>query len=173
MKNLRLLSALLLGVMPYAFGATVTSTFTISARINNGCQLGGSGTGNGSFGALNFGTMVDLHNSRDVISTLGAGSIVLTCTPGTSVTIAMDGGQNGGSSALRYLINSAGTRKIGYQLYQNASRSVVWGTGAQVMSIASFPATTQTYTVYGRLPADGTSPPAGTYTDNVTVTFTF
>lgn len=170
----RVISALLFCFIWPAFGATTLPfVFTVSATITKGCQLGGSGTGNASFGTLDFGTLIDMANSRDIASVPGGGSITLTCTPGTAVTIAMDGGVNGGNNAMRYLARTGGTQKISYQLYQNAARSTVWGNGAQALSIAAFPATSQTYTVYGRLIADGSKPTAGTYTDSVTVTFTF
>ncbi len=153
---------------------TVTRNFTVTATIANGCIFGSSGSGgSGNLGTINFGTLANVANVVDAASTVGAGSLVVTCTPGMAVSIALNGGVNGGSNAQRYLINSGGTRTLAYQLYQDAARSTVWGTGALARSIASFPATTQTLTVYARLLSNGTPPPAGSYSDTVTVTLTW
>ncbi|WP_410961873.1 spore coat U domain-containing protein, partial [Salmonella sp. SAL4457] len=78
----------------------------------------------------------------------GAGSIVLTCTPGMTVSVALDYGVNGGSSSQRYLKRVSGNETLAYQLYQDAAYSQVWGNGALARTIANFPASTQTYTVY-------------------------
>lgn len=156
------------------FAATTTSSFTVSSVITSGCALGASNTESVSdFGTLSFGSMSSISENVDVASSSGAGSIIVTCTPGIAVTVALDYGTHNGSSARRYLENSATNTTLGYQLYQDASYSTVWGTGSLAYSIDSFPATTQTYTVYGRLFAVSGLPAAGTYSDTVTVTLTY
>ncbi len=54
-------------------------------------------------GTLSFGTLGNLASPVNVASSSGAGSIVLTCTPGMTVSVALDYGVNGGSSSQRYL----------------------------------------------------------------------
>lgn len=153
---------------------TTTSTFTVSATIDNGCVFGdGMGSSTSDFGTIDFGTMSSIASSVDVTSSTGSGSIVVTCTPGLAATIALDYGVNGGSSTERYLINSAGTQTLGYQLYQDSARTTVWGSDSLAYSISSFPGTTQTYTVYARLFASSDMPLAGVYTDTVTVTLIY
>ena len=157
-----------------ARAATATATFTVTATLTNGCIFGSSlSSPTTNLGTLNFGSFPSVPTNVDVTSTSGAGSVVVTCTPGTTVAIGMDYGIHGGSAAQRYMANSGATATLAYQLYQNAARTVVWGTGAQAMTISSFPSTTQTYPVYGRLFSFTTSPTAGTYTDTVTVTLTY
>lgn len=157
-----------------ARGATATATFTVTASLTNGCVFGSSlSSPTTNLGTINFGSFPSVPTNVDVVSTSGAGSVVVTCTPGTTVAIGMDYGIHGGSATQRYMANSGATATLGYQLYQNAARTVVWGTGAQAMTISSFPSTTQTYPVYGRLFSFTTSPTAGTYTDTVTVTLTY
>nr|WP_252318888.1 spore coat U domain-containing protein [Candidatus Symbiopectobacterium sp. PLON1] len=109
----------------------------------------------------------------DVASSAGSGSIVVTCTLGTSVSIALDYGTNGGSSTQRYLKNSAGTRTLPYQLYRDVARSQVWGTGTLALTVSSFPSTTQTYTVYTRYFGATPLPAAGQHTDSVTIKVTY
>ncbi|QGN38665.1 spore coat U domain-containing protein [Klebsiella oxytoca] len=155
-----------------AQAATVQKTFKVSAQITAGCALGaGDGSQTTDFGTLSFGTLSSLYNNVDVASTSGAGSIIVTCTPGTSISIALDYGVNGGSATQRFM-SSAG-KTLAYQLYQDANRSTVWGNNTQALSVASFPSTTQTYTVYGRLFATNGFPAVGSYTDTVTVTLTY
>ncbi|CAM3828016.1 spore coat U domain-containing protein [Rahnella bruchi] len=157
-----------------ARGATATATFTVTASLTNGCVFGSSlSSPTTNLGTINFGSFPSVPTNVDVVSTSGAGSVVVTCTPGTTVAIGMDYGIHGGSATQRYMANSGATATLGYQLYQNAARTVIWGTGAQAMTISSFPSTTQTYPVYGRLFSFTTSPTAGTYTDTVTVTLTY
>ncbi|WKX27178.1 spore coat U domain-containing protein [Tatumella ptyseos] len=155
-----------------AQASSTTDTFTVSAVITSGCALGTSTTSETTdLGTLSFGTMADLANHVDATSASGAGSIVVTCTPGTAVTISLDYGVNGGSDTERYLSN--GSELLGYQLYQDAAHSTVWGSGTLAYSISAFPQTTQTYPVYGRLFSSSTVPAAGTYTDTVTVTLVY
>lgn len=152
---------------------TASDTFQVSAVVTSGCALGSSNSDSTTnFGTLSFGTMSAISASVDVASSAGSGSIVVTCTPGTSITIALDYGANGGSSSQRYLANSSGAT-LAYQLYQDASYSTVWGNGTLAYSVSSFPTTTQTYTVYGRLFAVDGMPDAGSYSDTVTVTLTY
>lgn len=169
---MRLCSVLLL-VTTCSTASTVTDTFTVSATITNGCILGSTTASTTQLGTIDFGTVGDLSSNVDVVSSSGSGSVVVTCTPGTAMSIALDYGLNGGSSSARYLSNSTSSNKLAYQLYRDASRSTVWGTGALAYSIASFPATTQTFPVYARLLTSGTVPAAGTYNDTVTVTLTW
>lgn len=145
--------------------------FKVSAQIASGCSLGGAGTQAADFGTLSFGSMSSLYSNVDVASGAGAGSIVIACTPGIAISIALDYGVNGGSATNRYMAN--GGNALAYQLYQDSNRTSVWGNGALARSISSFPNTTQTYTVYGRLFATNGFPPPGAYTDTITVTLTY
>nr|WP_279432901.1 spore coat protein U domain-containing protein [Pseudomonas aeruginosa] len=139
-----------------------------------GCAFGTAISNNAyDLGTLSFGTLGNLASPVNVASSSGAGSIVLTCTPGMTVSVALDYGVNGGSSNQRYLKRVSGNETLAYQLYQDAAYSQVWGNGALARTIANFPASTQTYTVYARLFAVGSLPSAGNYRDTVTVTLSF
>lgn len=171
-----LLSLMLLPLMlcSSARAATATSTFTVSATLTNGCVFGSSlSSPTTNLGTINFGSMSSLTSNVDTVSSTGAGSVVVTCTPGASVSIAMDYGIHGGTATRRFMQNTSNPDQLGYQLFRDAARSQVWGDGALVMSIPSFPATTQTYPVYARLYAVSPLPSAGTYTDTVTVTLIY
>lgn len=152
---------------------TVDTSFDVTANVVNGCSLGGSGSGGANFGTINFGTMPTVLSNIDVASSSGAGSIIVTCTPGASIMLALDYGLHNGNNNFRYLSN--GTTSLAYQLYRDSSYSQVWGTMADSLAytISSFPETTQTYTVYARLFSTPTMPAVGTYTDTITVTLTY
>ncbi|WP_430443623.1 MAG: Csu type fimbrial protein [Pseudomonas piscis] len=151
----------------------VYRTFQVQAVITNGCAFGTRLSANSyDLGLLDFGTLGSLDSPVDVSSGSGAGSIVLTCTPGMTVSVAIDQGLNG-SGSQRYLKLASGSDRLAYQLYQDPARSRVWGNGAQARAIANFPPVTQTYPVYARLLAAARMPPAGSYHDTVTVTLAF
>ena len=62
---------------------------------------------------------------------------------------------------------------VTYSLYSDVSRSVVWGTTVGVDTVAATGnGAAQSYTVYGRIPAQSTPAPA-TYSDTITVTVTY
>lgn len=158
-----------------AWADSISKSFTVSATIVNGCAFGNSlATPISNLGTINFGSMSSIPSNVDVVSASGTGSVVVTCTPGATVTISMDYGVNGGNATQRLMANTtSATQTLGYQLYQNAARTQVWGTGALAQTISSFPLTTQIYPVYARLFAVTPLPTAGTYTDTVTVTLTY
>lgn len=171
MKRIIELSLMFLSLSSQA--GTTTDSFQVNATITSGCAFGtGESSGTTDFGTLSFGTMSTISNNVNVASSSGSGSIVVTCTPGTAISIALDYGEHGGSAGSRYMTNGSGSA-IGYQLYQDAAHSNVWGTGSLSFSVASFPTTPQTYTVYGRLSATEKLPASGTYVDNVTVTLAY
>lgn len=179
----RLLPPLLL--WPLACGAdtgvndqTVQQAFRLSATIQAGCILGSGGSDVASYGTIDFGTLSTLPANVDVASASGAGSIVLQCTPGTTVTIALDNGLNASGSIAsgRNLKNTASTETLGYQLYQDANRSTVWGNGSNggsTLSITAANSAARTLPVFARLFARTPTPSAGTYTDTVTVTVSY
>ncbi|MCG8708091.1 spore coat protein U domain-containing protein [Brenneria sp. 4F2] len=168
---------LLLPIALFSFPAmalTVSDTFTVSADIEKGCAFGSNiNAGQSDMGTIDFGTQSASSVNTDVASTVGGGSVVVTCTPGITVSIALDYGLHGGSSSQRYLMSTSGSRLLPYQLYRDSARTLVWGTGELAMSIGAFPATTQTYTVYARYFGASPLPPAGEYTDSVTVSLTY
>ncbi|WP_223819707.1 Csu type fimbrial protein [Cupriavidus cauae] len=147
--------------------ATLTSPvarfpFTVTANVISDCIITATNVDFGTRGLL----------SADATAT---GTITARCTNGSPYTLAINAGTSAGASvANRRMQRSGGTEQIGYQLYQNAAYSVPWGDGTTGTSVLSATGTgaTQSYTVYGRVPAQQT-PVAGTYADTVTVTVTY
>ena len=65
-----------------------------------------------------------------------------------------------------------GANRLNYQIYRNAARNAIWGTGADAQVHVLIGTQSGTVTVYGRIPANQVVP-EGTYTDTVNITLTF
>lgn len=96
-------------------------------------------------------------------------SLQTNCTPGTEYTISMDLGANGGiDPQVRYMMSGANT--LVYGVYHDAAHSQPWGpfNMANGTGIGG-PVSTN---IYGRIQPQ-TTPPSGTYTDQVVVTINY
>lgn len=119
-----------------------------------------------------FGT----YDVFDPIARDSTGSITISCTgllPPDLVTIELGFGL-APVGANRYMLN--GTTALGYNLYVDAARTMIWGNGSNgtvtqgPLSIAND--TPTAFTVYGRMPAlQNVS--TGNYADTITVTVQF
>jgi spore coat protein U-like protein len=86
-------------------------------------------------------------------------------------TIGLDQGTTTGASiSQRLLVNGAAT--INYNLFTSAAYSTIWGNSGGALVNSTGNGADQTFTIYGRVPAQ-TTPAPGTYTDTVTVTVTY
>lgn len=142
-----------------AQAATVSDTMPVTITIENACEISTAPT------TLDFGTHGVLSANVDSTSTIS-----VTCTTAAAYNIGLNGGTSGVVNA-RTMLN--GTDSVGYQLYQEATRTSVWGDTVGTDTLASTgTGTEQQFTVFGRVPAQST-PPAATYNDTVTVTVTY
>ena len=121
--------------------------------------------------SVNFGSYnVFVPSASD-----SAGSLTYRCLLPLSVQITLTKGSSATFSP-RTLIKAA--EPLQYNLYRDASRSLIWGDGTGGTSIYSATvtifqiATNIAVTVYGRIPARQDIS-AGTYTDTVTATINF
>jgi spore coat protein U-like protein len=125
-----------------------------------------------------FGTYVPLPGTADDT----AGTLTVRCSAGAAqqsigYTVALNGGIRG-TVAMRRLTDSPSS--LSYQLFIDAAHSQVWGdgTGGTVVVTQSaivIPANgtaTQTYRIYGRIPARQAVSP-GPYADTVTATLNY
>ena len=120
-----------------------------------------------SASTLNFGSQGVLTAAVDNTSTLQ-----VQCTNTTPYNIGLDAGAGSGATvAARKMTNGSAT--VTYSLYTDAGRATVWGNTVGTDTVAATGnGASQTYTVYGRVPAQ-TTPAAATYTDTVTLTVTY
>lgn len=153
------LSALVMSALE-AQAATVTSTFTVQMTITASCLINSAST-------LNFGSQGVIAANVDQTSTLQ-----VQCTNTTPYNIGLDVGTGTGATvASRKMTNGGST--INYTLYSNSGRTTVWGNTVGTDTVAGTGnGAGQSYTVYGRVPAQ-TTPAAAVYTDTITVTVTY
>lgn len=117
-----------------------------------------------SAGTVAFGS----YNPFDQQAQDSAGTINVNCTPETSYVLSLSTG--GGSYAQRQLSDSG--ELLFYNLYTNASRTVIWGDGSGGSGTVGGSGGDVNYTVYGRIPALQ-NVEAGIYGDSIIVTVTF
>lgn len=138
---------------------TATFSFDVLAQVENNCLVSATN--------LDFGSVGVLTSAIDAAS-----EVSVTCTAQTDYHVGLDHGLYGTGPLDRFMRNGAGS-SVRYGLYQDAARSLPWGTLAEG---AARPGTgsgsTQNFPVYGRVPPQNT-PPAGTYSDTIVVTVTY
>ena len=101
----------------------------------------------------------------------GTGRVTVSCDAARPFLIAIGPGQGGGE---RRLAGPDGA-SLRYELYSDPGRSFPWGddqTGGGAVGGVSDGAHPVTFTIYGRIPAQGGKPP-GIYTDSLLVTLHF
>ncbi|HKM36029.1 MAG TPA: spore coat U domain-containing protein [Thiopseudomonas sp.] len=139
-----------------AQAATVTAPMDVKIEILDACEINMAPT------ELDFGQHGVLSSVVNATS-----DMQVTCTTGAAYSIALSGG---GSGDINARVMTLGTDEVEYQLYQEAGRTTVWGETIPTDTVASVgTGTEQDFTVYGQVPVQAT-PPAGIYTDTVTVT---
>lgn len=158
-------SVLALGIADAAVysNGVKTSTFDVTLTIIADCTI--------SAAALNFGS------GQGVLATAvtGSSNLSVTCTNTTPYNIGLNAGTGAGSTvATRYMAGTgANTSKVQYNLYQDSSRTTVWGTSQGVDTLGGTgTGASQTITVYGNIPAQSTPQP-DTYKSTITATVYF
>lgn len=162
--NIKTASALVLVASGLAVGSvhaqTVTNTMPVQITIQNACNVNTVAPT-----TLDFGTQGPLIADVDQTAT-----ITVTCTTNAPYNVGLNGG-GGGAINARRMINGADT--VAYQLYSDAAHTLVWGNTVNTDTVAGTGnGLAQALTVYGRVPTQ-TTPPAGIYTDSVTVSVTY
>lgn len=119
----------------------------------------------------NVSTQGVSFGAYDVFSTQqldGAGTIGVSCDVSTTHSISLSPGA--GSYAGRTMASGAHT--LTYNLYRDATRTSVWGDGTSGTATVGGTATSESISLYGRIPAQQNKP-VGSYSDSITVTLTF
>lgn len=155
---------------PAAQALTVTSkSFQVGATITPGCSVT-SGTG-AVFGTFNFGTRTGVESGIASAAFVPNGSLSLACTPGVTLSMTIDGGQN--YTSVRRMVRSGGTNAVPYRLYTSsslaASSEILVN---QAVTVAYSNSNNITLPLFGAAQLTGFSP-AGTYTDQLTVTLSW
>ena len=146
---------------PAANAGTVTGVLNVTATISGACTIVTPAT-------LAFGNIVSTNSA----TTDFTGLLFVNCTATLPYSIGIN--NTGNAASGRTMNDGAATPHfLNYEIYTNIGRTAVWGTtigtdtapGTGSGSATSIP-------VYGRVLVQ-TTPPAGAYTDSLTVTVTF
>ena len=147
---------ILLAVSPPLRAGTDTDQLMVTATVLSACSLSG---GTLAFGPYTSGQAANL----DVTGTIN----YVNCSG--NLSFALDGGGSGNINARQM---SSGSGRLNYQIYRNAARNAVWGTGADAQGVMLIGTQSGATSVYGRIPASQIVAD-GTYTDVVNITLTF
>lgn len=149
-----------------ASAATQTANLSVTANVSATCSI--------STTALAFGTYdpVGTHASAPLDA---AGGVIVTCTNGALTTVTLGQGAHAGTGSTDVLPlrrMQSGSNYLAYTLYQDASRTTVWGNTLITGLGHTGTGTATTLSVYGRIPG-GQNVASGAYTDTVVATVTF
>jgi spore coat protein U-like protein len=163
--KIKSLFSLILGVGLISAGAqadagTASTTFQVSATVNNSCAV--------SANALSFGT----YNPLSTLGLTLSGGVIVTCTVGTPFNIGLNQGTATGATVTTRQMAS-GSNLLSYALYRDTLHTLNWGQTVGTDTLAGTgTGLAITYPVYGSLPASQ-SVPTGTYSDTITVTVSY
>ncbi|WP_241575730.1 spore coat U domain-containing protein [Rosenbergiella nectarea] len=155
---------------------SATGSLQVKVNVQSSCVLNTATVGGttATQALLDFGTIT--HLAADIkanTSTSGQGLTVL-CSPNTAWSLNFDGGNNL-SSSQRRMSDTTKSNYIAYNLYADSgyakavpvNSSTTDATGAVFTGTGTGAA--QNVIVYGKIPATGTIPVPGSYSDTVTV----
>ena len=152
-----------------AAGAVTSQSFKVSATIVPGCAVS-TGSG-GVFGTLDFGTHNGVESAPVSTSFVPNGALSIACTPGVALSMSINGGQN--YSSVRRMKRSGGTEVVGYRLYSNSSLAANSEIGVnQAIPVTYTNSNNIALPLFGVAMLTGFSP-AGTYSDQLTVTLSW
>ncbi len=143
---------------------TASATFNVTLTLQANCAISANPLAFGTNGVL--GTAINQQTTLSV-----------TCTNTTPYNVGLDGGNVTGSSVTSRLMAGTATGNttttVGFQLYQDAGRTTIWGNTQGTNTVAGTGSgSAQTLTVYGQVPVQ-TTPKPDTYQTTVTATVYF
>lgn len=152
--------------------AETSAIFQVSAVIEAGCSVDGFGSaGNaGTIGTLDFGEDSGLSTAVHTAVLVGNQVITLRCTPGVTLSMAIDGGQHGAGGIRNLQMGEEMADRLQYRLYADASFNQEIGIGqSRSIAITGAAMNDVELPVFGRLVLPGAQS-AGVYTDTLIIT---
>jgi spore coat protein U-like protein len=152
-----------MGLSAAGYAATASDNMAVSTTVTMSCTI--------SAGELQFpGYDPTSESAVDATATL-----TTTCTAGGAAVITLAQGANTGDGStdaapIRRMIGAGGN--LAYDLYSDSDRTTVWGNTTGTGSSFTSSGSSDTATVYGRIPALQ-AVGAGSFADSVAVTLTY
>jgi len=142
---------------------SATAVIAISANVRKNCLISTTAVAYGAYDPVAANATAPLD---------ATGTVVLTCTKGTTASIGLDGGANAQGPTRRMANGTASF--LTYELYQDNAHTVIWtNAGSGMLTIPSAPSKEpRSFTVYGRV-AGAQDVPVGNFTDSVVATVNF
>ncbi len=135
------------------------ASFSVVATYDANCLIQTSN--------LDFGTIGRLTSAIDAETLLA-----VTCSFGNAYTVGLDGGTGNVSDPTARLLKKTGSGNVIYGLYKDLARAQPWGTTSGSINGGTGNGQAQTFTVFGRIPAQP-FPEIGFYQDTIVVTVTY
>lgn len=159
----------LLIIQPRPLSALPTKSFQVSAAIVAGCAI--SGSNNGVFGTLNFGTHPGVGSRAVNASYVQNTTLTLACSPGTTLSMSINGGSS--YTTTRNLKNSRSGELLPYRIFSSAA----YNAAAEIpidqnVAVNYSNANNIILPVYGQLQMNGVYR-AGSYADSLTITLSW
>jgi len=149
--------------------AVTSQSFKVSATIVPGCAVS-TGSG-GVLGTLNFGTHTGVESAPVSTSFVPNGALSIACTPGVALSMSINGGQN--YASVRRMTRNGGNDVVGYRLYSSSSLAANSEIGVnQAIPVTYTNSNNIALPLFGVALLTGFSP-AGTYSDQLTVTLSW
>ncbi len=167
MKHLKTLlvgAGVLLASTGLASAATATGNLNVALTLNSSCSVAGA--------TLTFPNSSSLAAP---VQSAAAVTVNVTCSAGTSYTLAVGSGGNRIPSGDRQMAKDGGAAtdpKIPYKLSRAAGGIDEYLPGVASASIIGTGAA-QAYSIFGFVPAMVTTPSVGTYKDTVVITIDY
>lgn len=139
-----------------------TANLSINASVKANCTISTAPIAFGSYDPIGANASAALD---------ATGSITVSCTKGSTVSIGLGAGQNALVGARRM---SAAAEFLTYEIFLDTTRLTVWAnTGAAMLSTGTAPSKSpRAFVVYGRVAA-GQDVSPGTFSDVVVATVNF
>jgi spore coat protein U-like protein len=143
---------------------TGTATFNVTLTLQANCSI--------SANPLNFGSNGVLSTAINQQTT-----VAVTCTNTTPYNVGLDAGTVVGSTVASRLLAGTATGNtgttVGFELYQDAGHTTIWGNTQGVNTVAGTgTGSSQSINVYGQVPTQATPKP-DTYQTTITATVYF
>jgi spore coat protein U-like protein len=163
---LGVLTGLAVAAGPAAAVTTIHQDFSVTLTIVAECVIRSTAT-------LAFGSLGVLGGPGGTATNDATTTVAVQCTDTTPYDIGLNEGTTSGGTTTTRLLAGSGSATVQYKLYTDTNHTINWGntvgsdTSSQIGNGAS-----QSYTIYGRIPAQ-TTPAPDSYSDTVRVTITY
>ncbi|WP_176038191.1 spore coat U domain-containing protein [Brucella tritici] len=153
--------------IPVASAKTTTGKLTVKINIGQACQVT-----SGDNSLIDFGYVDDITHNVEA-QTSDTSGIEVKCGKDIAYTIGLDDGQSPSEPgpAFRRMKSAAGNF-VPYRLFKDSQRTTQWGTDPNSVK-ATGTGEVQKFPVYAKIFNQDATPPAGEYTDIVSVIVTY